>query len=165
MLLAALASATIFGFPVFCLICPIGLMFGTVVLICQFFGGIGDVSLSLVVFPVVLVLELVVARKWCTRFCPLGALLSLLSMPNRTFTPKVDTKKCIKARGGSCDKCRESCLEDLDPHFSGRMNECSKCGRCAQTCPVHAISFSVFEPRVAADAGSDTSGSVLTDGK
>ncbi|MDO4290190.1 MAG: 4Fe-4S binding protein [Eggerthellaceae bacterium] len=143
-LLAALASATVFGFPVFCLVCPIGLLFGTIVLVCQFFGGIGDVSMSLVVFPVVLVLELFVLRSWCSRFCPLGALMSLLSLPNRTLRPQVDTDVCLREQGGSCSQCTTTCLEDLDPHSQDGMNDCSKCGRCVDACPVKAVSFAVL---------------------
>ena len=146
-LLAALASATVFGFPVFCLVCPIGLLFGTIVLVCQFFGGIGDVSISLVVFPVVLVLELFVLRSWCSRFCPLGALMSLLSLPNRTLRPQVDTDVCLREQGGSCSQCTTTCLEDIDPHSQDGMNDCSKCGRCVDACPVKAVSFAVLPSR------------------
>lgn len=140
-LLGALASATIFGFPVFCLVCPIGLLLGTVVLLCQFFSGIGDVSIALIAFPAVLVIELVVCRSWCSKFCPLGALISLLSLPNKTLRPHVDTSKCLAASGKPCNKCSQECLENLDPHISIGMNDCSKCGRCSDACPVHAISF------------------------
>jgi len=38
----------------------------------------------------ILVLELVICRKWCRTLCPLGALISLLSSMNVFFRPKVD---------------------------------------------------------------------------
>lgn len=141
-LLAALASATVFGFPVFCLVCPIGLVFGTVVLLYQFFAGIGQVSLSLVAFPVVLVIELVVMRSWCSRFCPLGALLSLLSLSNKTLRPKVKSSACLRESGAACNRCAQMCPEGLDPHTEAGMNECSKCGKCKDICPAAAITFS-----------------------
>lgn len=140
-LLGALLSSAIFGFPVFCLICPIGLAFATFALLFQFFGGVGNVSLSLLLYPLVFVIELVFLRGWCTKFCPLGALISLLSIPNRTLRPKVDTTRCIQANGGACNRCSAACLERLDPHLPARMNDCSKCGRCSAACPVQAISF------------------------
>ena len=140
-LLGSIASAAVFGFPVFCLVCPIGLLFGTVILLCQFFGGVGDVSWSLAVFPLVLVLEMTVLKSWCSKFCPLGALISLVSRANRLLRPKVDTSRCLRMNGGSCERCSESCLEGLDPHFAEGMQDCSKCARCKDACPVAAISF------------------------
>lgn len=140
-LLGTLASAAVFGFPVFCLVCPIGLLFGTVILLYQFFGDVGDVSWALVIFPVVLVLELTVLRSWCSKFCPLGALISLVSRANRLLRPRVDESRCLRMNGGSCDSCSESCLEGLDPHVAKGMQDCSKCARCKDVCPVSAISF------------------------
>nr|WP_264465148.1 4Fe-4S binding protein [Eggerthella sinensis] len=80
-------SAAVFGFPVFCLICPVGLTFATIVALWRLFQ-FNEVALSLLVFPAMLVIEVVVLRKWCSRFCPLGALLSLVARLNRTFRPR-----------------------------------------------------------------------------
>jgi ferredoxin-type protein NapH len=136
----SLLSAAIFGFPVFCLVCPIGLTFGTVILLWQWFN-FDNISLSLLIYPAILILELLVLRKWCARFCPLGALLSLMSLPNRFFRPKVDTSKCLREQGKSCSICHETCPEELDPHYREGMNECSKCGLCLENCPAKAISI------------------------
>ena len=72
----ALLSTAVFGFPVFCLICPVGLTFATLIAVWRLFQ-FNEVALSLLVFPAMLALEVLVLRKWCSRFCPLGALLSL----------------------------------------------------------------------------------------
>ncbi len=136
----AVLSAAVFGFPVFCLVCPIGLTFATIVAIAQLFQ-IQALSWGLLVFPLVLTLELTVLRKWCSRFCPLGALMSLLSLPNRFFRPRVDMSKCLRGKGVDCRICSTVCAEGLDPHRSACLHECSKCRDCAQNCPVHAISF------------------------
>lgn len=82
----ALLSTAVFGFPVFCLICPVGLTFATLIAVWRLFQ-FNEVALSLLVFPAMLALEVLVLRKWCSRFCPLGALLSLASRLNRTFRP------------------------------------------------------------------------------
>jgi ferredoxin-type protein NapH len=136
----SLLSAAIFGFPVFCLVCPIGLTFGTVILLWQWFN-FDNVSLSLLVYPAILIVELLVLRKWCAKLCPLGAMLSLMSLPNRFFRPKVDQSKCLREKGADCSLCHESCPEDLDPHFKEGMNECSKCGLCLERCPTRAITI------------------------
>jgi ferredoxin-type protein NapH len=136
----SLLSAAIFGFPVFCLVCPIGLIFGTVILLWQWLS-LDTVSLSLLVYPAILIAELLLLRKWCAKFCPLGALLSLMSLPNRFLRPRIDTSKCLREQGKDCAVCCESCPEDLDPHFKNGMNECSKCGLCWENCPAQAISI------------------------
>lgn len=141
-LVGSLLSAAIFGFPVFCLICPIGLVFGTIIITWQWIG-FNSISLSLLVYPAILILELVVLRKWCAKFCPLGALLSLLSLSNRLFRPKVDVSKCLREGGMDCHTCVDVCPEGLDPHLLGGMNECSKCAICKDECPAKAITISL----------------------
>ncbi|MDR1014594.1 MAG: 4Fe-4S binding protein [Coriobacteriales bacterium] len=134
----SLLSAAVFGFPVFCLVCPIGLVFGSVILLWQWLN-FDNLSLSLLIYPALLVVELLVLRRWCARFCPLGALLSVLSLGNRFFRPRVDGTRCLRMQGVECQVCYESCPEGLDPHCSDGMNECSKCGLCRDNCPAHAI--------------------------
>lgn len=156
----SLLSAALFGFPVFCLICPIGLIFGTVIVAWQFIG-FDDLSLSLLIYPLLLAVELLLFRKWCARLCPMGAMLSLVGLTNRFFKPVVDRKKCIRARGGACTICSDACKEGIDPHYHEGMNECSKCGLCKDACPTGAITFAVFpkrdayEPVLAKGEGSE----------
>lgn len=135
-----LLSAAVFGFPVFCLVCPIGLTFASIIALVQLFG-IQTLSWGVVAFPLLLVLELTVLRKWCSRFCPLGALVSLLSRPNRLFRPKVDGGKCLRGKGVDCTVCADLCPEGLDPHFEEGLHDCSKYRDCAVNCPARAISF------------------------
>ena len=101
----AILSTAAFGFPVFCLVCPVGLTFGTLVVVWRVFQ-FNEVTWSLLVFPAMLVLELAVLRKWCHRFCPLGALLSLVSRGNRTFRPQANVGTCLHAAHGErCHRC------------------------------------------------------------
>ena len=140
----ALLSTAVFGFPVFCLVCPVGLTFGTLVVAWRVFQ-FNEVTWSLLVFPAMLVLELAVLRKWCHRFCPLGALLSLVSRGNRTFRPQANVGTCLHAAHGErCHRCADACPEGIDLHdraASAPLNECVKCRECADACPVHAITF------------------------
>ena len=149
----ALASTFIFGFPVFCLVCPIGLTFATVLLVMRLFA-FGDATWTVVAFPVIIALEVLLLPKWCQRFCPLGALLSLFSGLNRTFRPQMDAEKCLReGRGKACNLCEQACPEGINLHdvAAGEttLNDCSKCRACADVCPEHAITFPLLPKKQA----------------
>lgn len=149
-----LLSAAVFGFPVFCLICPIGLTFATIFLVLRLFGG--SVSWALLVVPALLIAELFLARKWCHRICPLGALMSLVSKGNRTFVPTIDKDMCLEeTRGAHCGRCHTACPEGIDLRNLAEspvaINECVKCRACVEACPAHAISVP-FLPKAGASA-------------
>lgn len=149
-LLGALLSATVFGFPVFCLICPIGLAFATIFLVISLFAG-GDLTWSIIVVPVLLVLEVTVFKKWCGKICPLGALMSLLGKVNsRTLRPTVDDGKCIESGCKTCGRCSAVCEVGIDPRhpeLGAGFNECLKCHECVEACPAHAIKMPLLPKR------------------
>ena len=143
-LLGALASTAIFGFPVFCLVCPVGLSVATFVLFWRMVQY-NEVTFCLLLFPAIIILEVVVLGKWCGRFCPLGALFSLIGSTNRTFRPTVDHDACLRdTKGEACKACASACPEHIDP-FSDMgerpMTECVKCRSCADACPASAITL------------------------
>lgn len=139
-----LLSAAIFGFPVFCLICPIGLTFATIVLLMLLFG-VGDLTIGVIVAPIILLIEVVFFRKWCSHICPLSAIMSLVGKANRTFVPTIDDSKCLEtSKGVECGKCSQVCEVKIDPRHSelgSHMSECIKCRACVEACPGHAISM------------------------
>ena len=142
-LVGTLASAAVFGFPVFCLICPVGLTFATIIgqwNLVQF----NEPSWALVVFPIILIAEVTVLRKWCSKICPISALVSLLSNLNVTLRPRVKADACLRSRDVDCHACVDVCPEQLDPH-SKRIPECSKCGKCVEACPAKAISIKLLK--------------------
>lgn len=144
-LAAALGSTLVFGFPVFCLVCPVGLTFATVLLGMRLFA-FGETTWTIVVFAAIIVAEIVFLPKWCQRFCPLGALLSLFSGPNKTFRPQVDASTCLKeSQGKACSLCEKACPEGINLHdiAAGEttLNDCSKCRACADACPERSITF------------------------
>ena len=149
-LAGALVSSFAFGFPVFCLICPVGLIFAVVIGVWNLFQ-FNAASWGLLVFPAIIVLEVVVFRRWCTTFCPIAALLSLISKGNRTFKPKVDSSACLRAKGTDCRVCVQECPEKVDPHMAD-IPECTKCGACADHCPAHAITFPLHASKEGEDA-------------
>lgn len=142
-LVGTLASAAVFGFPVFCLICPVGLTFATIIglwNLVQF----DEPTWALIIFPIILILEVTVLRKWCSKICPISALVGLLSNLNVTLRPRVKTDTCLRTRGIDCHACVDACPEQLDPH-SKRIPECSKCGACVEACPAKAISIKLLK--------------------
>lgn len=140
----ALASAAIFGFPVFCLICPIGLTFATILLVMRLFSD-GDVTWAVVVVPALLAIEVVFFRKWCSKICPLSAFMSLIAKLNKTFKPVVKQTACLETtKGASCERCVQACPEGINirhPELGSSMSECTRCRACVDACPAHAVSI------------------------
>lgn len=141
----ALVSTFIFGFPVFCLVCPIGLTFATILLLVNLFGQ-GDVTWSLIVVPALLIAEVVLFKKWCHKLCPLSAFMSLIAKLNRTFKPTIDNAKCLEtSKGATCGRCGKACNEGIDPRHpelsEAAWSECTKCRSCVDACPANAITM------------------------
>lgn len=144
----SLLSAAVFGFPVFCLVCPIGLSFATILLVIRLFSG-GDVTLSLLVVPLLLVVEVVVFKKWCSKLCPLSAFMSLIAKANKTFRPQVEASKCIETtQDKACGLCAKQCELLIDPRHpelgAHEMNECTRCRACIDVCPGKAITMPII---------------------
>lgn len=140
---ATLLSALAFGFPIFCIICPVGL---TYALIIGIWGMIAfnEPSITIALIAGFLLIEILFLRKWCHSFCPIGAVISLFSYFNRFFRPSVDSG-CLKhSKGLNCTRCREVCPEgiDLNTKISPMLlARCTKCHACSEACPVQAIHF------------------------
>lgn len=145
-----LVTTLVFGFPVFCLVCPIGLVFATLFSLVRLVI-FNELVVDLVMFPVLIVLELVILRKWCAALCPAGALLGLFARLNRTFVPTVDKRKCLAISAGSpCDACHAACNSDIDlvrGLGTGALPDCTKCHECADHCPASAITFPWRRPK------------------
>ena len=148
-LVAALLSATVFGFPVFCLICPVGLTFASLFAIITLFWH-GTLNFSVVLMPCVLLAEVVFFRKWCSKICPLAALMGLVAKLNVTFRPTIDESKCIESHGGTCGTCARNCHEKIDlrpGHRAAAKSNCTRCRTCIEGCPAHAIKMPVIAKR------------------
>ena len=147
----ALVSTFIFGFPVFCLVCPIGLTFATILLLVNLFGQ-GDVTWSLIVVPALLIAEVVLFKKWCHKLCPLSAFMSLIAKLNRTFKPTIDDAKCLEtSKGTPCSRCAMVCEADINlrhPEYGERtLADCTRCHSCVDACPASAITMPVVAKR------------------
>lgn len=140
----AVVASLLCGFPVFCLVCPIGLSFAVVVLLVGLFG-FGDLNWSLAFAPLFLAVELVFLRKWCTRFCPVSALISLFGRFGKTGMPEIDNSKCLEtSKGVACSQCASVCKYDVNlrhPEYGELPTyDCARCMECVDACPSGAIS-------------------------
>ena len=147
----ALLSTAIFGFPVFCLVCPIGLTFATVLVFWRLFAN-ADMTVAVVLIPLMLIIELVFLRKWCTRFCPMAGLMNLMSRFSRTFKPTIDDAKCLEtSKGTPCSRCAMVCEADINlrhPEYGERtLADCTRCHSCVDACPASAITMPVVAKR------------------
>lgn len=147
----ALLSTAIFGFPVFCLVCPIGLTFATVLVFWRLFAN-ADMTVAVVLIPLMLIIELVFLRKWCTRFCPMAGLMNLMSRFSRTFKPTIDDSKCLEtSKGTPCSRCAMACEADINlrhPEYGERtLADCTRCRSCVDACPASAITMPVVAKR------------------
>lgn len=147
-----LLSAAIFGFPAFCLVCPVGLSFAMVFLLIALFGG-GDVTWSVLIIPALIAAEVIFFRKWCSHLCPISSFMSLVGRANRTFQPAIDDAKCLEtAHNATCGRCAEACevgINPRHPELGTTFNECTRCHACADVCPGHAISFPLIARKTA----------------
>jgi ferredoxin-type protein NapH len=138
---ASLLSSLLFGFPVFCLICPIGLMFGSLFAVMRLFGA-RQPSLELLLFPALLVTEVVILKSWCRSLCPLGALLRIIGGHTRILRPRIEKEHCLVTRGIACSVCRKACPERIDlleENGGAELSSCTRCLECHQRCPTKAI--------------------------
>ncbi len=147
----SILSAAIFGFPVFCIVCPVGLTFATVLVWWRLFAN-GDVTWSVLIIPAMLIIEIIFLRKWCSRFCPLSGLMNLVSRFNKTFRPVIDDAICLEtSKNTACSRCAIVCDADINlrhPDFGERtLADCTRCRACVDACPTHAISMPFIPPR------------------
>ncbi len=154
----ALLTTAVFGFPVFCLVCPVGLSFAAIALLIGLFGA-GDLNWGLVFVPAMLIIELVFLRKWCGRFCPISAFMSLFSRFGRTGMPVIDNEKCLEtSKGIACSRCATVCTFDVNLRHPDLgelpLHDCARCGDCIDACPAQAISLRAVsgKPEAFADA-------------
>ena len=104
-----LVATLIAGIPLFCLVCTIGLTFGTVGSLWHLIVD-KQVTLSAIVFPAALAIELVLYRKWCMNLCPVAGLLNVFGQFARLFRPRVDASTCLQAsEGRPCTVCASVC--------------------------------------------------------
>lgn len=146
-LVIVLVVALVAGMPLFCLVCPVGLTFGTVASLWNLIVN-KQVTASALVFPAALLVELVLYRKWCMSLCPIAGLLNIFGHAAKTFRPHVEKDSCLRGEEGKhCSVCTAVCPEGIDlhaPDASLQLGECTRCGECIKHCPTNSIRIEVL---------------------
>ena len=139
-----LVVSLIVHFPVFCLICPIGLAFGTLFAVSRMFVT-WQPGWELIVFPAMLALELFVLRKWCTAICPLGFFFSVLAKARAKVSvlPRVRVDERTCRHGEGCEVFAITCPEDICAATANArdLEDCTFCLDCREHCPASAITL------------------------
>jgi len=161
-LASALVGSAVFKFPVFCAVCPIGIVSRGMI----HFKSMMSVTrmwmvwwLELLAVPVVAtLLSLREKRYWCKRLCPVGAFLGMVGALNPFIKPRVKEERCImKGCPEDCKdsrldiclfcrlmddyQCEKVCPVDIDLANHGSLAKCTKCLECYIVCDYDAISI------------------------
>ena len=137
-------------FPVFCLICPIGLFFGFIFAVLKLFN-VFEPSMALIIFPLMLIAELVLFRKWCSIICPISGFMMLINkIPGYKFRLQSDSSTCLLKDGITTEHCADNCQENLritkgDNDF---IERCTSCMECSDSCPAKSISFKLIRHKL-----------------
>jgi len=128
-----LGISFLLGYPAFCLVCPVGILYRNVLLA----STQGAVGLDILAMPVLVVVEIYASKSWCGRLCPVGKTLSLVSVWS-LFKPRVDASSCVK-----CGDCAQACHVNIDPVMAGtaQLADCTKCLECRNVCPKGSITM------------------------
>jgi ferredoxin-type protein NapH len=165
-MMSSLVGSAVFKFPVFCAICPIGILtrgVGHLTSIASITGKFLPVIIELWAIPVVAVVtSLREKRFWCKKICPVGALLNVAGSFNPFFKPVVKADKCIM-KGcpedcedyhlGYCLMCRQAdqkqcekvCPLDINLTDHESLARCTKCFECYIACESNAIEIRLYD--------------------
>jgi len=159
-LASALVGSAVLKFPVFCAVCPIGIVSRGMIHLKTMMTITGAWFvwwLEMFSVPVVAtLLSLRERRYWCKRICPVGALLGAIGALNPFIKPRVKEDKCVmKGCPEDCEdarldfclfcrtmddrKCEKVCPVDINLVDQGSLSECTKCLECYIACDYNAV--------------------------
>lgn len=151
-----LAVSFLVHFPVFCLVCPIGLAFGTLFAASRLFVT-WQPGWELVVFPAMLLAEVFLLRRWCAAVCPLGFFFGLAAKARSrlAFLPATRAREAACIHDEGCNVCATVCPENISPATADARDreDCTLCLDCREHCPTKAIHLSP-DPDAGSSRGS-----------
>lgn len=133
-------------FPVFCLICPIGLALGTLYAVSRMLV-LWQPGWELLAFPAMLLLEVFLFKRWCSKICPLGFFFGLMAKARSRLgfavAPRVCGGSCRASQG--CSACGTVCPEDIEVSSADPRDfeDCTLCLDCVENCPTKSLSLKV----------------------
>ena len=164
-LASALFGSAVLKFPVFCAVCPIGIVsrgmihLKTMMTITRtwFVWWLELFSVPIVAT----LLSLREKRYWCKRLCPVGAFLGLVGSLNPFIKPRVREERCVmKGCPEDCEdyrldycgwcrtiddrRCEKVCPVDIDLLNHGSLAQCTKCLECYIACDYNAIKIDLL---------------------
>ncbi|WP_265822084.1 4Fe-4S binding protein [Geovibrio ferrireducens] len=140
---AAVGLSFVAGFPIFCLVCPIGIFFGLIFAVLKMLF-VFEPGWNLIIFPAILAAEVLIFRRWCSSVCPVSAVFSLVSkIPFVRFRPVLHGSQCISANGGVCSGCVKACHEGINVkgHDETMETVCTSCMECIDSCPTKSLVY------------------------
>ena len=132
---SVLGLSWIFHTPVFCIVCPAGV-------VCRGAIAAGTGGSLLPTFgwlSAVLGSEWLSKRSWCRDLCPLGAAISRVSRFNFFFKVRANVERCRP-----CVACERACPEGLNLSRDADFSVCTKCLACQAACPRGAVEIEMF---------------------
>ena len=100
-------------------------------------GGISGNMISLGVLIIFMIISFFIPRAFCKYFCPVGALLSILSIKS-IFKLKLNNK-CVK-----CRLCERKCPMQIKLTKNINQKECIRCFECRSACRKDAVEFKPY---------------------
>jgi ferredoxin-type protein NapH len=174
-LATSLLGSAILRFPVFCVVCPIGISNrGLTHLrsLSSITGKLLPVILELWAIPIVAVVASLRERRfWCKKLCPIAPLLEGAGALNPLIKLRVKDEKCVmKGCPEDCEdsrldmcffcrtmddrKCEKVCPVDIDLLDHASLARCTKCLECYVVCDYNAIKIDLLgKPEVSSIGG------------
>lgn len=136
--LGAAVGIAVFGYPFFCLFCPIGVVSRNLIELATHYS----LRLELVMLALPLFLGLIFRSGW-KCMCPVGTLRGFITKSNRSLIPLKNVAQC-----NGCRKCEKVCPSGQSP-FLNIIDpaKCIKCFECVDECPQKALSVTPWKGR------------------
>ena len=130
-----LGAAYVCHNPIFCTICPAGVVCRGAIAA----GTGGSILPSVGWMGALLGFEWASGRSFCRDLCPLGAGISRLSRFNPFLKVQSNPDTCQP-----CIACQRVCPEDLNLSKDEDLSSCTKCMQCLSACPRSGVEIKVF---------------------
>lgn len=164
-LVTALVGSAFLQFPVFCALCPIGIMTKGMFHLkswTSITGRMMPIIIELSAIPLVAILaSLREKRYWCRIICPVGASLNLAGTFGPILRPAIKVDKCImKGCPETCEdyhldncglcrqvdqkRCEKGCPQGIQLLEGGSLVGCTRCFECYVECEHDAVKIKIF---------------------